>query len=82
VKKKSSRSYLKKQGNYFPVYNDILASWKKLNAKIAELTEAELTALLSIERANKRRAMVIRRLHQRLNKLRVTREREELRKNP
>lgn len=59
-----------------------LASWKKLNEQISKLAEKDLEGLLKIERANKRRAMIIKRLHQRINKLRVTREREELRKNP
>jgi arsenate reductase-like glutaredoxin family protein len=59
-----------------------LASWRTLNEAIARLTEADLARLLRLERANKRRPMVIKRLHQRLNKLRVAREREELRKDP
>ena len=65
-----------------PKSSSALASWKVLNEKIAQLTESDLAQLLQLERANKRRPMVIRRLHQRLNKLRVAREREELRKDP
>lgn len=61
---------------------DTLASWKKLNSKISSLTEKEIEELLQIERANKRRAMIIKRLHQRLTKLRTTREREQLRVDP
>ena len=61
---------------------DTLVSWKKLNSKISSLTEKEIEELLQIERANKRRAMIIKRLHQRLTKLRTTREREQLRVNP
>ena len=65
-----------------PKSSSALVSWKVLNEKIAQLTESDLAQLLQLERANKRRPMVIRRLHQRLNKLRVAREREELRKDP
>lgn len=62
--------------------DDILASWKKLNKQIAQLPESRVKALLEIERANKRRPMVLRRLHQRYSALRSKRERTELRKCP
>lgn len=57
---------------------DILRSWRKLNETLLQLTEEEVEHLLAVERANKRRSMIIKRLHQRLNKLRTNRERKEL----
>lgn len=55
-----------------------LGSWHTLNAVIGGLTESELESLLKNEVENKRRPMIIKRLHQRLNRVRITRERKEL----
>jgi hypothetical protein len=59
-----------------------LASWRALNEIIGELSETEVAQLLVVERANKRRPNVVKRLHQRLTRLRMKRERAELRRNP
>lgn len=57
-----------------------LASWRQLNEEIAKLTEQDLVQLLRLESGGRRRRMVLRRLHQRLTRLRATRERRELMK--
>jgi len=53
-------------------------SWRGLNDKLANLTEAEVWALLANERTTERRASHIQRLHQRYCALRDARERLEL----
>jgi hypothetical protein len=57
---------------------EALRSWHALNQVILTLTEAELTKALELERANAHRAMVLRRLHQRLSVKRRVRERQAL----
>lgn len=47
-----------------------LRSWKQLNEVIGLLTEAELMNALAVEGANKRRENMVKRLKQRLSKLR------------
>lgn len=59
-----------------------LASWRALNAQLAKLSEREVGRLLTVERANKRRPNILKRLHQRLTRLRAARERDELKRNP
>ena len=53
-------------------------TWRELNAQIPFMTEAQVGALLKEERAGKRRVVMLERLHQRYNSLRVARERIEL----
>lgn len=57
---------------------DALSSWRSLNKVISSLGEKELAQLLKTERHGKRRANVLRRLHQRATRLRMHREREQL----
>ncbi len=59
-----------------------LKSWRSLNSVITQLTERELDRALSLERSNDRRPNVIKRLHQRLNRLRVNRELKQLLRRP
>jgi hypothetical protein len=49
-----------------------------LNHVLASKTEPEVLAMLSVERVGLRRVVVLERLHQRYNVLRVSRERVEL----
>lgn len=58
----------------------ILRTWIGLNAALPRLKEAELEALLATERRTKRRPTVLIRIHNRFNRVRGEREREELRK--
>ena len=53
-------------------------TWRELNHTLGTKTEAEVLEMLNEERANLRRIVVLERLHQRYNSLRVTRERMEL----
>jgi hypothetical protein len=53
-------------------------TWRELNHTLGTKTEAEVLDMLNEERANLRRSVVLERLHQRYNSLRVTRERIEL----
>jgi hypothetical protein len=55
-----------------------MTTWRKLNEKLAGLTEAELLALLDAEKVTLRRVSILVRLHQRYNTVRVMREREAL----
>ena len=52
--------------------------WRELNHTLGTKTEAEVLDMLNAERANLRRVVVLERLHQRYNSLRITRERIEL----
>ena len=51
---------------------------RELNHTLGTKTEAEVLDMLTEERANLRRIVVLERLHQRYNSLRITRERIEL----
>lgn len=51
---------------------------RELNKQIPHMTEMEVLSLLKEERSGERRVMVLQRLHQRYNTLRVARERLEL----
>ena len=53
-------------------------TWRKLNENMASLTEDEVMAMLEYERTHERRVKMLLRLHQRVNSLRVARERIEL----
>jgi len=53
-------------------------TWRELNHTLGTKTEAEVLDMLNEERTNLRRIVVLERLHQRYNSLRVTRERIEL----
>jgi len=53
-------------------------TWRELNHTLGTKTEAEVLEMLNEERTNLRRIVVLERLHQRYNSLRVTRERIEL----
>jgi len=53
-------------------------TWRELNHTLGTKTEAEVLAMLNEERVNLRRVVVLERLHQRYNSLRITRERIEL----
>ena len=53
-------------------------TWRKLNENMASLTEDEVMAMLEYERTHARRVKMLLRLHQRVNSLRVARERIEL----
>jgi len=53
-------------------------TWRKLNENMATLTEDEVMAMLEYERTHERRVKMLLRLHQRVNSLRVARERIEL----
>ena len=53
-------------------------TWRKLNERMATLTEEEVMDMLEYERTHDRRVKMLLRLHQRANSLRVARERIEL----
>jgi len=53
-------------------------TWRELNHTLGTKTEAEVLDMLNEERVNLRRVVVLERLHQRYNSLRITRERIEL----
>jgi hypothetical protein len=53
-------------------------TWRKLNERMATLTEEEIMEMLEYERTHDRRVKMLLRLHQRANSLRVARERIEL----
>jgi len=53
-------------------------TWRKLNERMATLTEQEVMDMLEYERTHDRRVKMLLRLHQRANSLRVARERIEL----
>ena len=65
-----------------PSVAQALRSWKALNEVLMKLDEPAVERALRIERSNKRRDNIIRRLHQRLSRLRAIRERDELRRSP
>jgi hypothetical protein len=53
-------------------------TWRKLNERMATLSEDEVMEMLEYERTHDRRVKMLLRLHQRANSLRVARERIEL----
>lgn len=53
-------------------------TWRQLNHVLASKTEAEVLQMLQEEKADAQRIVVLERLHQRYNTLRVSRERIDL----
>ena len=53
-------------------------TWRELNHVLASKTEGEVLQMLQAEKLGDRRVVVLERLHQRYNTLRVSRERLEL----
>jgi predicted lipoprotein len=53
-------------------------TWRDLNHILATKTEEEVLQMLNEEQVTGRRVVVLKRLHQRYNVLRVSRERVEL----
>ena len=53
-------------------------TWRELNHVLASKTEGEVLQMLQAEKLGERRVVVLERLHQRYNTLRVSRERMEL----
>jgi hypothetical protein len=53
-------------------------TWREINKHLNTFTEEQLIALLAEERAGRRRASILQRLHQRYAVLRTARERLEL----
>lgn len=53
-------------------------TWRKLNERMATLSEDEVMEMLEYERTHDKRVKMLLRLHQRANSLRVARERIEL----
>ena len=55
-----------------------MLTWRKLNDKLALMSEEDVLALLNEERATTKRVSVLARLHQRYTTLRAARERAEI----
>jgi hypothetical protein len=53
-------------------------TWRGLNVALKTLDEQKVLEMLNHERATEARASILRRIHQRYNTLRVSRERIEL----
>lgn len=53
-------------------------TWRELNHVLSLKTEDEVLTMLQDEKVGPRRVVVLKRLHQRYNTLRVSRERMEL----
>lgn len=53
-------------------------NWRTLNESLADLSEDQVLAELTAERAGKRRTAILVRLHQRYTMLRAERERGEI----
>ena len=53
-------------------------TWRGLNVALKTLDEQKVLEMLNHERATESRASILRRIHQRYNVLRVSRERIEL----
>jgi hypothetical protein len=60
----------------------VRVNWRWLNRHMAGLTESQVQELLDRELAGEKRGAILRRLHQRVNSLRVARERTELCQKP
>lgn len=61
-------------------FAEALSGWHPLQKHISKATEAETNELLKREMAGARRRLFLLRIHSRLNKVRATREREELKR--
>ena len=55
-----------------------MLTWRKLNDKLALMSEEDVLSLLNLERATTKRSTVLERLHQRYTTLRAARERQEI----
>jgi hypothetical protein len=55
-----------------------MLTWRKLNDKLALMSEEDVLSLLNLERATTKRVTVLERLHQRYTTLRAARERQEI----
>lgn len=55
-----------------------LDNWRQVNKSLRKMSEKDIESLLLEERNGRRRKTLMRRIHQRLSKLRSTRERKEL----
>ena len=55
-----------------------MLTWRKLNDKLAMMSEEDVLSLLNQERATTKRSTVLERLHQRYTTLRAARERQEI----
>ena len=53
-------------------------NWRKLNKELALFTEEQVLALLTEERAGRKRVSILERLYQRYTILRAARERREI----
>ena len=53
-------------------------NWRKLNKELALFTEEQVLALLTEERAGRKRVSILERLHPRYTILRAARERREI----
>ena len=53
-------------------------NWRWLNENMASLSETQVQELLDAELKGARRIAILKRLHQRVNVMRVTRERKEI----
>jgi hypothetical protein len=53
-------------------------TWRKLNSELRTFDEQKVLEMLTHERANAKRVVVLERLHQRYTTLRASRERIEL----
>ena len=58
--------------------DEALASWKTINKKIGDMTEADVKQAMNREMVGNRRRDMVVRLHQRYTILRAARERQEL----
>lgn len=59
---------------------DILSTWDNCWKFVANATEDECATLMKAEKKGKRRITFLLRMHSRINVLRATREREELKR--
>jgi hypothetical protein len=55
-----------------------LRSWHSLQEALRDCTETYAALLFKVEQEGRHRPFMLRRIHQRINKLRAKREREEL----
>lgn len=71
-----------KKQNHVPSTNEtlkeFLSGWNNMARQLPKLTEDEVAKMLHMERNDRRRMPIMLRLHQRLCKLRMERERKEL----
>lgn len=61
-----------------PISNSALVSWIALNEALRDCNEDVCKGLLKEELSGRKRTQFLKRIHSRLNKVRATRERQEL----